>query len=166
MSRVLIGSTRSVTPLAAQASAARRRFATKAARLAARSASAGGKSCHAVEAGAAERFGVGQRLLDAGGHIRLAAGQGRHAALAPVPVAGRHVEQDHLQFVLVELLLDLRGGKFVRKQELDPRNPTFAAAPKRSRNDTSLNIIERLALNCGMGPPGSFLGIGCREPQL
>jgi hypothetical protein len=73
-----------------------------------------------VDLSASKRPGVLDRLADV--FLELP-GLGRFAGHAPVSrgeVAGRHVEQDHLQLVLVELLPDLRGLKFVGKQELDP----------------------------------------------
>ncbi len=48
---------------------------------------------HRVQQPALRRFGVDQRLLDAGAELRLAPRQRRHPALAGRPVAGRHVEQ-------------------------------------------------------------------------
>src|SRR5215472_17156157 len=39
------------------------------------------------------RLGIAERRVDAGAKFRLAAWQGRDAALAGRPIAGRHVEQ-------------------------------------------------------------------------
>ena len=93
MSRVLIGSMTSVTPAAAQASAAWRRLATKVS-AGLRPVHAGGQEAgHAVEALAAQRLGVGEGGLDRARDLGLAAGEGGQAPLALVPVAGRHVEE-------------------------------------------------------------------------
>ena len=75
---------------------------------------------HAMNLGGTQSPGILQRLADVflelGGLRRIAG----HAAVARREIARWHVEQHHLQFVLVQLFLDLRRGEIVGEEEFDP----------------------------------------------
>jgi hypothetical protein len=96
-----------------------------------------------------------QALLEVGKTLR----QRGKTLFAGIPIAGRQIEQRLRQTVGAQALADLFAVK-----------PAFAAASKRSRNGTSLNIMVRLAAKRGIavpfffensyfGSPGSFVPV-------
>ena len=74
------------------------------------------------------RCSVIERLVHSVAEFILPARQAGEAALAFVPIAGRHVKQRQCQAVVVEPLADFRRGMLVGEQELD----TFEAGFGRS----------------------------------
>ena len=73
---------------------------------------------HQVHAGAGEGDGVGQRAIDIGARILLAARQRRQPPFAGGDIAGRGVEQHLLQAVFAQFFRQQLGGMLVREQEL------------------------------------------------
>ena len=74
---------------------------------------------HDVQRAALQHLGVVERLVERGGELGLAAGQGGQPALALAPVARRQVEQRLRELVLLELGGDVGGRRLVGEQDLD-----------------------------------------------
>ena len=74
---------------------------------------------HDVQRLALQRLCVVEGLVESGGKVGFAAGQGGQSALALAPVARRQVEQRLGELVLPEFGRDVCGGRLVGKQDLD-----------------------------------------------
>ena len=77
------------------------------------------QSCHAMQLLAIERQRVVDRLSDVVLKLPVACRVARHATVARLPIARRHVEQHHLELVAMNLLLQQAFVKGVREQEFD-----------------------------------------------
>ena len=90
----------------------------------------GHEPSHGVHQPALCRLGIGQCRVDPGAELRLAPGQGRHAALALGPVAWRHVEQGLGQPVFFELGGGGFGRMVVGAEIFDRLEPAFGGRRK------------------------------------
>ena len=115
---------------------------------------------HHVQPAALQCLRKPQRRRHARGEIVFAPGQRRQTAVALLPVAGRHVEQHHVELLRLHARRDLLGLVVYGNANSTARNPACAASVKRSRNGTSVNRNERLAENRGIvgSPPPMLRG--------
>ncbi len=66
------------------------------------------------------------------------------------PIAGRHVEKNLREIVLLQFPGNDISVEVIGNRNSTPPKPASAASLKRSRNGTSLNIVDRLAAKRGI----------------
>ena len=123
MSRVLIGSIRSLTPRLSVASAAKARLAANVSSSARRSAPGGAIPARQLSRAQPSSAGIIERARNAVAELPLAAGEDGDSPLAGLPVSGRKVEQRLGQTMVGEPPGDVARRVVIRRGVLDALEP-------------------------------------------
>ena len=150
MSRVLIGSMRSLIPSPASRSAAKRRLLTNVSRTLSEGTSFGVRPARQLSCLQPSAFAYSMALPTPSWNSPTRAGS---TALPRSPAAqlpaGR-LCSTCVSFAALSFSATCAAGATYGKRYSTPVKPALAAAAKRSRNSTSLNMSVRFAQNFGM----------------